>query len=292
MKAVLFKNPSSLSSSFLLQEDVGAHFYDILHYHPEYQITVIYKGEGTLFAGDKIDRFQPFDVFLFSPNLPHVFRNDYSYYESNQSEAVHGISVYFKRDSFGQHFFDLPEMHNIKSLLDNSDGGIRFKGSGLERIQEALTAIKESNELERFVQLLHLFEDLNQSFDHDRISGINYKNPMREIDNHRINLAFEYVMKNFHDTINLINIAEIANMSPASFSRFFKQRTRKTFSRFVNEVRIGNACQLLQKGNDTIYEVAYASGYNNLSNFNRQFKNIMTYSPREYVQKINLPNIT
>ncbi|NOQ72457.1 MAG: helix-turn-helix domain-containing protein [Crocinitomix sp.] len=292
MKAVLFKNPSSLSSSFIVQEDVGTNFYDILHYHPEYQLTTINKGEGTLFAGDKIDRFKPDDVFLFSPNLPHVFRNDYSYYESPQIGAAHGISAYFKSDSFGNDFFELPEVHNIKGLLENSDGGIRFRGVGLERIQAALTTLKGLNELERFVQFLNLLEDLSQSFEHHKISGINYKNPSREIDNHRINLAFEYVMKNFHDTINLVQVSEIASMSPASFSRFFKQRTRKTFSRFVNEVRIGNACQLLQKGKHTIYQIAYSSGYNNLSNFNRQFKNIMTYSPREYIQKMNLPSST
>jgi AraC-like DNA-binding protein len=142
------------------------------------------------------------------------------------------------------------------------------------------------------MSFLSLLKDLGESFEHERISGINYKNPIREIDNQRINLTFEYVMKNYHDEIRLDQISEIVNMSPASFSRYFKQRTRKTFSRFVNEVRIGNACQLLQKGNYTIFESAYMSGYNNLSNFNRQFKSIVGYSPREYIQKMNVQTTT
>lgn len=288
MKAVLFKNPSSLSSSFLLQEDHAPHFYDILHYHPEYQITAIYKSEGTLFAGDRIDRFQPGDVFLFNPNLPHVFRNDQIYYNIKEEEAAHGISAYFNADSFGKHFLDLPEMHDINQLISKSDGGIRFKGANLEQIQTAMLQLKTQRGLDRLMAFFGLLRELSLSYEHHRISGINYKNPIREIDNQRINLTFEYVMKNFHDTISLDQVSTIVNMSPASFSRFFKQRTRKTFSRFVNEVRIGNACQLLQKGNSTIFEAAYLSGYNNLSNFNRQFKSIVSYSPREYIRKMNL----
>lgn len=292
MKAVLFKNPSALSSSFLLQEDIAPYFYDILHYHKEYQITTIYKGEGTLFAGDRIDRFQSGDVFLFPPNLPHVFRNDQSYYSEREPNASQRISAYFQTDSFGKDFLELPESYQIKNLLQASDGGIRFMGPGLDRVQTTLAELKDTNGLERLMLFLSLLEDLGQSFEHHRISGINYKNPIREIDNQRINLTFEYVMKNFHDEIRLDQISEIVNMSPASFSRYFKQRTRKTFSRFVNEVRIGNVCQLLQKGNCTICESAYTSGYNNLSNFNRQFKLIVSYSPREYIQKMSLPTTT
>lgn len=288
MKAVLFKNPKTPVSSFYLQEDLEPHFYDILHYHPEYQLSLILAGEGTLFAGDRIDRFQPGDIVLFGPNLPHVFRNDQDYYMENEGLISHGISIYFRIDSFGEDFFNLPEIARIKTLLDRSNGGLRFSVKNLETVKEAIFKLKDQQGLDRllsFVKLLDLLSD--ESFaDTESISGTSYSNPLKEVDNHRINVAFEYVMNNFRGTISLDDVSDIANMSPSSFSRFFKQRTRKTFSRFVNEVRVGNACQLLRKEDCTIYESAYMSGYNNLSNFNRQFKSITGYSPREYMRKI------
>lgn len=294
VKPVLFKNPnpersSDAASSFYLQEDLEKYFYDILHYHPEYQLTVIYKGEGTLFVGDRIDRFEPGDVFLFGPNLPHVLRCDPSYYEDESELESFGISLYFRLDSFGPDFFDLPETENIKGLLSRSATGLRFTGIGLDRIRMAMKEMKNLQGMKRLLSLFTMMENLAKEVEvhSSAISGIHYTNPLKETDSKRINATFEYVMNNFKEEISLNDVADIANMSPSSFSRFFRQRTRKTFSRFVNEVRIGNACQLLRKADCTIYESAYSSGYNNLSNFNRQFKLITGHSPREYIRKIN-----
>ncbi len=288
MKAVLFKNPNTPASSFHLQEDMDNHFYDIPHYHPEYQLTVIYEGEGTLFVGDRIDRFQAGDIFLLAPNLPHVFRNDQEYYSPKNNLKVHGISIYFRENSFGDSFFNLPEVEAIKALMDTSKGGLRFSGAATNKVHEIMLEMKNKKDLERLVSFMTLLETLSKTLESESISGTSYTNPLRELDNQRINVAFEYVMNNFKKPIRLKDVSEIANMSPSSFSRFFKQRTRKTFSRFVNEVRIGNACQLLKKNRCTIYESAYLVGYNNLSNFNRQFKSITGFSPREYIGKLNV----
>jgi AraC-like DNA-binding protein len=97
--------------------------------------------------------------------------------------------------------------------------------------------------------------------------------------------VFDYVMLNFPREIRLDTVADVAHMSPTAFCRYFKQRTRKTFSRFLNEVRIGNACKLLLEGDNTVTEVSFNCGYNNISNFNRQFKAISKFTPSEYVRK-------
>ena len=117
MKPILFHNPKAIEESFYVQEDRVPHFYDILHYHPEFQLTVIIEGKGSAFVGDKIGRFNPGDVFLLGPNIPHVFRSENEYYKSNNQLSSHSVSVYFNLECLGESFFSLPESFHIKLLL-------------------------------------------------------------------------------------------------------------------------------------------------------------------------------
>lgn len=286
MKAVLFKNPKSERESLYIQEDLEPHFYDILHFHPELQLTAIIKGEGTLFVGDKIDRFRSGEIFLLGPNLPHVFRNDPEYYEEDSTLKAHSVSIYFKLNSFGDGFFDLPEMNNIRRFLSESDRGLRISGDTALEIHQKIVDMYQIPGFEKIMSLPLILNRIANECEFEHISGMSYANPQKEADNQRINDTFRYVMNNFRNKITLEDVAEIAHMNVSSFSRFFKQRTRKTFSKFLNEVRIGNACRLLQTEKYSISEASYLSGYNNISNFNRQFKAIMGYTPRTYLTKM------
>ncbi len=282
MKALLFKNPKSESQSFHSQEDIGKHFYDHLHYHPEIQLTLILESSGTLFAGDKIDRFNKGDIYLLGGNLPHVFRNDSKYYQTNSELKAHGISVHFSKNCFGESFFNSPELSDVNRLIVQSERGIKLSPLNLDIFINLFQKIHQEKGINRFIHLLQLLEQINEHEEINYLSSIAYSNPEKEKHNHRINTAFEYVMKNFHDKIELAEVARLTFMTPASFSRFFKQRTRKTFSRFVNEVRCAEASKLLMEEKISISEIAFRCGFNNLSNFNRQYKKITSYTPGEY----------
>src|SRR6202008_2111970 len=153
MKPILFRNLIAENESFHLQEDVLSHFYDFLHYHPELQLTLILKSKGTAFVGDNICSFDEGDVFLLGPNLPHVFRNTKSIYEDDATNGVHAISVYFKMDSFGEKFFDLPENFAIKDFLRKSSRGVKFKGAVKSDLKHSIISL---NEKEGFERLMHM----------------------------------------------------------------------------------------------------------------------------------------
>ena len=282
MKALLFKNPKNENQSFHSQEDIGPFFYDHLHYHPEFQITMILESSGTLFAGDRIDRFNKGEVYLFGGNLPHVFRNDSEYYQNDSKLNAHGISVHFKKNCLGESFFQTPELHEFNQLLDYAERGIKITPDDINIFQDLFQKTHLEKGFNRVIHLLNLLQKIKEAKEVEFLSSVAYSNPEKEKHNHRINTAFEYVMKNFHDRIELAEVARLTFMEPASFSRFFKQRTRKTFSRFVNEVRCAEANKLLKEEKKSISEIAYQCGFNNLSNFNRQYKKITSFTPKEF----------
>lgn len=281
MKAILFKNPSSESQSFLSQEDCQPHFYDRLHFHPEIQLTYISASEGTAVIGDKIDRFAPGDLYILGPNLPHVFRNDKEYFEEDSGLEAHCFSIYFKQDSFGPQFFQMPEFNDMRKMFELCSRGIRIRNNE-KSICNAFNEIQQAGGMDRFILLMQLLHKLSSVQHFEILSGFSYSSPGKESHNARINKVFDFVMENFTKSITLEEGADLVFMSPASFSRYFKQHTRKTFTQFVNEVRVGRACKLIMEKELDVAEIAYRCGFNNLSNFNRQFKRITGFAPRIY----------
>lgn len=293
MKALLFRNPKTEKESFHVQVDKLPHFYDTLHFHPEVQITLVLEGEGTLFIGDCIESFGPGDVIAMGANLPHVLRCDKSYYETDSQMQVHGISIYFNQEAFGERFFELPETRHIYEWLSKTSRGLRLQGKYSADLVPLIERMPDSHGFDRFNALMELLNQMAVHTNYEYLSSVGFSSPQKDIDSRKINDVFDYVMQNFADEIRLEAVADVANMSPTAFCRYFKQRTSKTFSRFLNEVRIGNACKLLLEGDNTITEVSYSCGYNNISNFNRQFKTVTKFTPSAYVRKFrqtaNLP---
>lgn len=285
MKPLLFRNLIAENESFHIQEDIMEHFYDFLHYHPELQLTLILEGTGKLISGDKIVPFDAGDLFLLGPGLPHVFRDSKIPHGAPDSKGVHTISIYFKLNSFGEDFFNLPENHLIKDLLQKSSRGIKFDGKAKEQAQKNIVHLKRKKGAELLIAFFNILNDLSQSKTFECLSSMNFMDTKDASESRRIQDIYRYVMNNFSREISLEEVAEISKMSVTSFCRFFKQRTRKTFTTFVNEVRIGHACKELLYNNYNINEVAYRCGFNNISNFNRQFKAITGVTPSEYTRR-------
>jgi len=287
MKPILFHNPKAIEESFYVQEDKVPHFYDRLHFHPEYQATVILKGSGTVFLGDHIGRFQPGDVFLIGPSVPHVFRCDHEYYESDSDLKAHGISMYFMDDSLGKYFFDLPENKSIRVMLDTSLRGLHVRPSKTAGVSKQMQALKKMTGIPRLITFLGIMQEMQHARP-KTLCSIGYSGSVRAEDNDRMNLVFKYIMDHFRDELKLEKAADLSCMTTTAFCRFFKKKTRKTFSEVVAETRVGYSCRLLLEGNRTISEIACECGYNNISNFNRQFRRIMKATPTEYTLKAEL----
>ncbi len=276
MKVLPFKIPKIQNVGLIYQEDREKYFYDKFHQHEEIQLCVIVKGEGTLVVGDTINKYASGDVLVIGSNLPHVFKSD-----ASKIEESFMISLFFTKNSFGKDFFNLGDFVELIPFFEKSTSGFKLLENG-NKIMKLLLSLQNATNLNRFIGLLEVLKIVVNS---KTVELANFIYPKRYTDNEgkRMRNVMDFTMNNFDKNIDLYEIAEKANMTPNAFCRYFKQRTNKTYFTFLNELRIENACKLLVSENTlAISEIAYQCGFNNLSNFNRKFKEIKAISPSKY----------
>lgn len=288
MKPLLFRIPTVDDRSMRVQEDNDVRFYDRLHFHPEIQLTLIKRGEGTLVAGNRIDRFGPYDLLLLGDNLAHVLRNHQDYYQPDTPLRSVAYSIFFRKEALANTLFSLPELSHITNLLQEARHGIRLRLEGPGELSERMESLPHVRPFEQLMVLLDTLDILANSPAREVLSTVAYERPRRPDDHHRLDQVFSFILEHYASPITLDDIADVANLTPGAFCRFFKIHTRKTFSHLLNEVRIEQACRLLQQSGHSISQIAFACGYTNLSNFNRQFKTIVGMAPGEYVKSFAL----
>ncbi len=285
MRVLPFKIPESVAHSFRVQVDELEHFYDRFHHHPELQITFIEKSHGTLLLGNAISNFVEGDAFLIGANVPHSFRNHSSFYQNEKKEAK-AISIFFNEKSLGPGFFDLPELKKVRGLLKAADRGIKINASLNAAIAQKMQAIILSEGIQRVLFLLEILEHIIHCDQIEYLSNFSLPTITEGKDSKKLEAIFQYILDHYERPVKLEEVAAVANLSVSAFCRFFKTRTRKTFSRYINEFRISVACKKLLQEDCTISEVCYQVGFSNLSNFNRQFKLITGYAPSVYIKTI------
>ncbi|MFN8349604.1 MAG: AraC family transcriptional regulator [Spirosomataceae bacterium] len=288
MKALLFRVPTVDDRSFRVQTDDEKHFYQRLHFHPELQLTLIKEGTGTLVAGDRIDRFQPYDLLLLGANVPHVLLNDAEYFAPDSLQRAVAYSFFFKPEMLGELFLKSPELLHIAELLREASHGVRLRYTTPNALTEQFEKINELRPFEQLMLLLQALDSLTLSPDCERLSGTAYKQPNKPVDHQRLENVFNFILTNYANVVTLDDVANVANLTPHAFCRFLRTHTRKTFSQLLNEVRIEHACRLLKDSTQSISQIAFVCGYANLSNFNRQFKQMTKLTPREYLKSVSV----
>lgn len=261
------------------------HFFDPIHFHEEFQITLILEGEGSLYVADGVVPFKKGEIFLLGKNLPHVLKSN-RFYQNPEEQHARAISVFFNQDVIKNALNDIPEAYAIQRLIDFSVYGIKVSQSNTSSTSKKLIKLTKKNSLEKFLLLLEILGCVSKDNELQFLSssGVPIHTVLENIP--KINMVFEYVRRNFSERITLKQIAEMVNMSPTAFCRFFKYKSQKTFSRFLIEVRIGNACRLLFQDDFNTSECCYSCGYNNLSNFHKHFKSVTGLTPLEYRKNV------
>ncbi|WP_375447154.1 helix-turn-helix domain-containing protein [uncultured Fibrella sp.] len=287
MKPLLFKVPAVDDRCFRLEQDNLSHFYGHLHFHPEIQLTLIREGEGTLIVGDKIDRFGRNDILMLGSNLPHVLRNDPDYFLPQSTRRSASVSVLFRAEQLEQTVLNMPETRHLLILLSESQHGIRFRCQEGHPLIAKFEALPLQRPFDQLLTLLSMLDYMAVNDGREMLSVSAFTQPQRPEDHQRLERVFAYMLENYHSPITLEDVASRANLTPGAFCRFFRQHTRKTFSTLLNEVRVEHACRNLRESKQTISQIAFACGYTNLSNFNRQFKEIMGMSPGQYIRRYN-----
>ena len=276
MRALLEDIDSKRGADSYLAYRYATHSFPYLwHYHPEYELTLILEGSGERMVGDSVEYFSPGDLVLLGPGLPHTWVSD-----SSSAAVVIQFS-----EAFIAPFLRYPECERIRQLLVQSSQGLYFAVDGLadSRLLRAIEDLPESRAAARITHLLEILQALA-----DRGSGAKsltspYFAPTAgKKTEGRISKVFQYIHRYSAETIALKEMADLINLSESAFCKFFKRTTGKTFSEYIADIRIGHACHLLSETDDTISTIAYRSGFDSLTYFNRVFLRKKGVRPREF----------
>ncbi|MEP7144191.1 MAG: AraC family transcriptional regulator [Ferruginibacter sp.] len=287
MKVVQFTIPVSTNNSIHVQEDRLPHFYEHLHRHNETQITWVVKGEGTLIAGSYMQPFSPGDIYIVGANQPHLFKSNPEYFEKESTKSVHSLNIFFDPKGFLTELLDFPEMLSIKKFIDISMNGIQSSPLNQKSIYDYIQKVNNSSlgfKLAAFIEMLQAFANF-KSWKYLSAESFEYTTDSEGL---RMDEIYQYTIAHYTEDITLEEISAVVFLTPQSFCRYFKKHTLKTYTTFLNEVRINEACKLFMANNFiNIASVAYETGFNNVVNFNRVFKNIIGKTPGEFIKDYN-----
>lgn len=287
MRVVLEKNIENPLSSITILDLKEPYFDPNWHFHPHFQLFTVIEGTGTRLIGDHIQHFEAGDTVFLGPNVPHLWRSDRRYFQSEKGLITHGIVLYFTEESFGSGLLEKPESVQIKHLLERSKRGLVLKENAKEEVIRQLKGIQKLKGFDSILKLLELLNFLSKSSDLKEITSLGYCNTHKVSETERMQKVYDYVIQHFKENIKLGEAAGLASMSEAAFCRYFKKRANRTFSDFVAEIRIGQACKLLSENRLNIQQVCFESGFNTLSHFNKKFKEIVGSTPSNYLKELN-----
>lgn len=281
MKPALEHLPREKDHSFVVKYFDYNYYPTPWHYHPEYEIVLVTESTGKRFIGDHISDFAPGNLAFIGPNIPHTYLSDEKYYEAGSALRARSIVIHFTKEALGHDFLSLPEAAILEGLFERSQYGLDIAGETQRRISKKLQEILSLSGLKRWLCLAEILLEMAESATLTPITRaphIGYN----EKESDRLCNVFDWITANFDRELRLSEAAQVARMNEHAFSRFFSLRTRKTFSGFVRELRLQKAARLLVENEMTVTGVCYDCGYNNVSNFNRQFLNHYRMNPARY----------
>jgi AraC-like DNA-binding protein len=278
MKIAYEKLASTDNSTFLYKEFIQPFFNSPLHIHDEYELILIKRSHGKLFTGSSVHNFDDNCLYLFSPNLAHCFYNPKEYEKCEI--LAHAIVIQFKPEFLGKDFLERIECSNLKKLFKKAEQGIQFLNPSNELLDRIIN-LNSKTGINRLIDLLALLNTLSLKKRYKLLTNNDHAENVDFRESKRISDVYRYVGENFEREISFSKAASVANMQKAAFCRYFKRKTKKKFTIFVNEVRIAHALKLLAETDKTISEICYECGFNNISYFHRQFKIFQGISPHE-----------
>jgi AraC-like DNA-binding protein len=280
VKPAFERTPRQQWESFHCEVVRGSSYHATWHFHPECQITLVLKSHGYRLVGDNITTLRPGDLVLVGANLPHVWYQDDS--TTASPDAVHAIVVRFTETFLGPAFLEVPEMHLVLRLLKRAKRGLVITGSTREQVSAKMQRLPATSGLERLAGLLSILATLAESTELKPIASPGFAPALGGGDQERVERVIGFIDRHLDEEIDREVLAREAHLSPGAFSRFFKLRTGKTPRRYLNEVRVGRACRLLSEVDLKVTDIALRSGFQNLANFNRRFRQIMRMTPQTY----------
>ncbi|WP_233603053.1 helix-turn-helix domain-containing protein [Pedobacter sp. KBW06] len=270
--------PLTQSDCFTIFSRTKKEFDFPLHYHEEYELNLILHAKGAKrIVGDHIDTIEDAELVFIGPNLYHAW-----FTHQCKSEEILEITIQFHKDLFDERLLKRNQLNFISNMFERSQKGILFSAETIERLSPRLLSLSQKKGFDSVLELFSILHDLSISRNMRTLSNSSFNNEQFNYNSRRIEKAFDYMNANYNRGISLEEVAKVASMPEVSFSRFIKKRTGSTFIDSLNEIRLGHATKLLISSTQTIAEIAYKCGFNNISNFNRIFKKKKNCTPKEF----------
>jgi AraC-like DNA-binding protein len=276
--------PLKDSDVFVVLDSVSNGFDYPLHNHPEFELNLVLGMSGTRIVGDSTERYADADLVLIGPYLYHKWDGDAHLQENGQPYRV--ITIQFAINLFSESFLRKERFFKIRKLLQDSSRGVQFGGRTFEEAVDIMVQLTEDRGFVNILDFLRLLDLLAQSTEYKFLASAGFSPHTQRSENNRIQVAYAYILRYFEDpALRIGDVAAQVNMSPSAFSHFFRKCAFRSFTQFLVDVRVGNACKLLIDTDEPVKTIAFKSGFNNLSNFNRLFKKYRNCSPEAFRQR-------
>ena len=266
------------------------HFTYPWHSHTEYELCYVIKSYGTRYVGDSIESFDKGDLVLTGSNLPHFWKSDEAFHKGSPNLRVQAIVIQFHADFFLNAINNYPEFYHIKKLLNLSSRGIKFYKPTVNLVKGMLHDMIETYNFDRIILMLKILDCLAKSNSYKVLGSEVFPLKQAEFSNDRLDKVINFLNFRYREKISLETVSNLAGYHPNAFCRFFKERTGKSLSGYINDMRIGYACKLLIDRNQSVSQICFECGFNNVSNFNRTFKRLTGFTPSDYRHQFHLKN--
>ncbi|MES1216423.1 MAG: AraC family transcriptional regulator [Bacteroidota bacterium] len=271
--------PLTSNDCFTLFKRVKSKFDFPLHYHEEFELNLIENAKGAKrIVGDHIGEIEDVELVLVGSNLQHAW-----FTHKCTCKEIKETTIQFHKDLFDENFLRRNQLSFFRNMMEKASRGILFSKETTRQLSKRINELNQKHGFDSVLELMSILHDLSVSRNMRILSNSSFNNKDQYTYNsRRIEKTYEYINKNFDKVISLKEIAKLANMSEASFSRFFKSHTGITFIDSLTEIRLGHASRMLIDTTQSVAEIAYNCGFNNISNFNRIFKKKKGCTPKEF----------
>jgi AraC-like DNA-binding protein len=277
-KALFESIEPAAGSSFAYRQFETVAFPFRWHFHPELELTLIVHGRGRRLVGDDISPFEDGDLVLLGSNLPHTWESNRNATKSRRRDCQ-AIVIQFREDFFGG---SPQEFREIASLLQRARRGLQFTARPRQSAARAMHEMQSLSPLRRLTALIELLELLARDRRAKPISSAGFGPAFAATDQKRVTQVCRFLNDQFTRPIRLSEAADLAGLSDSAFARFFQRATGKQFTAYLSELRIGRACELIIETEKKIATISLASGFENLSHFNRTFLHAKGTTPRVF----------
>ncbi len=244
------------------------------HQHPEVELVCLEHGKGRLFVGDHTQTVASGDTFLLGANLPHIFQIEAS--SDGRPLATHVIQ--FREDFAGEGLFQAEEMREVMGLLRRAGRGLQILGRALDSCRGMMAEIHAAAGARRLILLLTLLAELAESRSLRPLSSAGY-DPERQLADPRMSRVVAYIHEHLTESLTVSEVARVAGLTPNAFCRYFRSCSHRTFTDFVNELRVREACRLLQSSGQSVARIAFECGFGNLAHFHKEFRKRTGFTP-------------